>query len=31
MTRRVEAPDVLPTRDGGSNIKEKPLGDPRQR
>ena len=31
MTRRVEAPEVLPTRDGGSDTKEKPLGGPRQR
>lgn len=30
MTRRVEAPDVLPTRGGGSDTKEKPLGSPRQ-
>jgi hypothetical protein len=30
MTRRVEAPDVLPTRDGGSEEKEKPLGGPRK-
>lgn len=30
MIRRVRAPDVLPTRDGGPEKQEEPLGGPRE-